>query len=400
MHAKKSKDDPSDLAEEKLAPGEQVKSVIQKLRVTDTVESSAPSRKGRRARDELAEELDFEEDFQDDDGLMDLGIEDEEDRKEATSRTYGGARTKSRINFDEDDDDEPHRKGGASRGSKKLKKTLEKIEKKDLWDSDEDKDPYATDESSDDEELDRLISGKDREVEVKTEKTETTAPIQSEKQDSQPPNLLKRKLESSGTDPNALAASAPGLFMKKQKRTEASKPNSDSSSKSSPRQHLPRQPSTPPRQSPPPISQNDGKIRIKLTANSSAPPPPTAAQVIAAENLKIRARRAQKRGHSSSPPPNHPPTSSYSPNQSPSPNPSPSQNTGDSDEFTRILQGVVVILKSAGELAVVELVKRVKPLFREGDAAGGMKVMLKGILKRVAVHDKTKGVMMLNEAYK
>lgn len=130
-----------------------VKLVIPALRVSDALESK---KRGRRARDELAEELDFEEDFQDgrisslitDDGLMDLGIEDEEDRKEATRRTLGGARTKTAINFD-DDDDEIEKKDI----DKRMKKTLERFKEKKNNDndleslsSDSDRDPYASEE--------------------------------------------------------------------------------------------------------------------------------------------------------------------------------------------------------------------------------------------------------------
>lgn len=82
---------------------------------------------------------------QTDDGLVDLGIEDEQDRKDALSRTFGGSKTKNLINF-EDVDDESLRSKVKSKNERKMQKTLEKIEKKDLWDSDEDRDPYASDE--------------------------------------------------------------------------------------------------------------------------------------------------------------------------------------------------------------------------------------------------------------
>lgn len=80
-----------------------------------------------------------------DDGMMELGIEDEQERKDAISRSFGGAQTKSRINFEEDGDNEPERRGArSSKNTRKLKRTLDRLEDKDTWDSDEDRDPYAS----------------------------------------------------------------------------------------------------------------------------------------------------------------------------------------------------------------------------------------------------------------
>ena len=52
---------------------------------------------------ELNEELDFEDVFDDDDGLVDLGIEDEEEAKETERRALGKASRKA--NFEDLDED-------------------------------------------------------------------------------------------------------------------------------------------------------------------------------------------------------------------------------------------------------------------------------------------------------
>lgn len=111
------------------------------LRVTDNMDGAGKVRKGKKQE---AEELDFEEDFQDDDGMMELGIEDEEERKDAVKKAYGGQGTKSKIDFEEAED-EPDFQMKSSKDERKLKRVLEKREGLDLMDSDDDNDPYGSD---------------------------------------------------------------------------------------------------------------------------------------------------------------------------------------------------------------------------------------------------------------
>jgi hypothetical protein len=112
------------------------------LRVTDNMDGAGRMRKGVKKQE--AEELDFEEDFQDDDGMLELGIEDEDDRKEAVTRAYGGAGTKSKIDF-EDVDDEFDKQKKSSKDEKKMKKSLVKREGVDTLASDDEDDPYGSD---------------------------------------------------------------------------------------------------------------------------------------------------------------------------------------------------------------------------------------------------------------
>jgi hypothetical protein len=111
------------------------------LRVTDNMDGAGKVRKGKKQE---AEELDFEEDFQDDDGMMELGIEDEDERKDAVKKAYGGQGTKSKIDFEEVDD-EPDAQKKSTKDERKVKRMLEKCEGLDLLNSEDDNDPYGSD---------------------------------------------------------------------------------------------------------------------------------------------------------------------------------------------------------------------------------------------------------------
>ncbi|KAI8806751.1 hypothetical protein BJ742DRAFT_350571 [Cladochytrium replicatum] len=113
-----------------------------------------PSRPVKRERDNDGEEIDFEENFEDDEEI-DLGVEDEEEKKDAEKRMWGGKAGK-KAHFDDDDDDEffdslieeVSRK--VEPDYKEMKTKLRKLEKYDNL-SDDDENPYL---SEDDEEYD------------------------------------------------------------------------------------------------------------------------------------------------------------------------------------------------------------------------------------------------------
>lgn len=70
----------------------------------------AENQKSKVKREEF-EELDYDEEFADDE-VVDLGIEDKEEAKEASKRQYGRAGTKSffggdQSDYDEDEGDKP-----------------------------------------------------------------------------------------------------------------------------------------------------------------------------------------------------------------------------------------------------------------------------------------------------
>lgn len=61
------------------------------------------SKQRSRGNKDMDEELDFDEEFQDDDGMLELGIDDEEELKEASRRTLGKATKKA--NFEDLDEE-------------------------------------------------------------------------------------------------------------------------------------------------------------------------------------------------------------------------------------------------------------------------------------------------------
>ena len=107
----------------------------QKLKVAD---NDADSTKFNEQQDGL----DFEEDFQDDDGLMLFGFDDEEDIKEATKRSFGSNAIATTINFEDEDEDVGLKSKNMDKFGKKLKSSLIKLEKAEILESDEE-DPYA-----------------------------------------------------------------------------------------------------------------------------------------------------------------------------------------------------------------------------------------------------------------
>lgn len=140
---------------------------------------------------------DYEEEVQDDDGLVDLGIEDEEELKEviklslkfiikATYRTAGGKES-TKINFEE----ETVQKKKST--EKNLKKTLRKLDNNAL-DSD-DENPYATSESDDEKSEPEQPKKKIKEIVVERVESRATSPIQTQVMKASSPLALLEALK-------------------------------------------------------------------------------------------------------------------------------------------------------------------------------------------------------------
>ncbi|KAJ3099965.1 hypothetical protein HDU97_002637 [Phlyctochytrium planicorne] len=124
--------------------------------------SSGPRnrRGGGGDRDGLDEDIDFDEVMSDDEN-PDFGIENEDDAKEAKKREFGDL-AKKRV-FEDDSELEIKNKKGGSAVAKSIKKTLKKNEHDMYISDDEDnKNPYDSNEESDDEPDEILeVIGKD-----------------------------------------------------------------------------------------------------------------------------------------------------------------------------------------------------------------------------------------------
>ncbi|KAI8919004.1 hypothetical protein DFJ77DRAFT_259212 [Powellomyces hirtus] len=110
-----------------------------------------PQRRGRDARDRKdddAAEMDFEEEFADDEDIR-FGMEDEEDEKEARNRQYGSLGKRSGFLDDEDVDEEEREEKQRSKAElavgKKLKRALKKTDQADEIHQSEEENPYISD---------------------------------------------------------------------------------------------------------------------------------------------------------------------------------------------------------------------------------------------------------------
>jgi transcription initiation factor TFIIF subunit alpha len=90
----------------------------------------------------VKEELDFEEDFADDE-VVELGLDDEEEVKEASKRLFGKAGKQSFFHETSDISDPEEDRKEVSAFRKTLQKSLLKIEKNDAYEYDEEN-PYIS----------------------------------------------------------------------------------------------------------------------------------------------------------------------------------------------------------------------------------------------------------------
>ncbi|KAJ3061527.1 hypothetical protein HK102_009079, partial [Quaeritorhiza haematococci] len=331
------------------------------LRITDDLfgdDDSAASKKRRRIRNqELEEELDYdvEQEFQDDDGLMDLGLEDEEEAKDAERRTFGKAAKKA--NFDDDDFDDLFEEETSITGTgKQIKKSLRKIEKNAMYESDEEN-PYASEEEEEEEEEVKKEDDKDKVTpgleDLKGKKRKESEPSDASASTTATANK-KLKKERSVTPPETASPSTmrksptpPGAAVKREgspvppgvKRERSSSPYPPPGRASSPgvagaargRSQSPvgagagaaagaakvsmktnASPSPPPvgkrkREASPDYGETK-KIKLRVTSGSvspNAPPPPTAAEVIKKLHggAGVGGAGAKSRTQSASPPP-------------------------------------------------------------------------------------------------
>ncbi|KAI9012834.1 hypothetical protein BC832DRAFT_548141 [Gaertneriomyces semiglobifer] len=128
-----------------------------------------PARRSNQRANDGGEELDFEEEFADDEDVQ-FGIEDEEEQKEAVKRQYGSLAKRSGFLDDGDEDDELFDESARTAGrtiGKQLKKVLRKVNEdgNDVYHSDEDN-PYASEESDEDDETENVKKEADTEEAV------------------------------------------------------------------------------------------------------------------------------------------------------------------------------------------------------------------------------------------
>ncbi|KAJ3288109.1 hypothetical protein HK104_008329 [Borealophlyctis nickersoniae] len=139
-------------------------------------EEDAKKSKRRRKREiDEAEELDFDEEFADDEHI-ELGIDDPELEKEASRRQFGKLGRKMQLD-DADFDDWDDERKPRSKGVKKLTKVLNKMEKTELYGSDEDN-PYISDVEDEDEEEELEM---ERQAEEEKKRREAEAKAKKEK---------------------------------------------------------------------------------------------------------------------------------------------------------------------------------------------------------------------------
>ncbi|KAI9193037.1 uncharacterized protein BJ171DRAFT_535088 [Polychytrium aggregatum] len=186
--------------------------------------SAAPSRPGpsyyqderrnrsRRPRnDDAEEEIDFDE-MKSDDEDLNFGIEDEEEAKEAAKRQYGRAANRAFFGEDDDDEDDDEEAGQSQERlghERKLKKYLRKNEKSDMYDSDDDRNPYVSEEDDDEDHK----SG--NESEEKGKKPETASVSASKdpaaprrKKEQTPADLLRKKKDGGGSGDSPIPTSS------------------------------------------------------------------------------------------------------------------------------------------------------------------------------------------------
>ncbi|KAG0247700.1 hypothetical protein BG011_001055 [Mortierella polycephala] len=122
-------------------------------------EDEAKERKRMRGKHGDVDEMDFDEVWQDDEEMPSEMPGFEEDDKDDPRRKHGQS-----MDSDEDEDEEDT-KGRLNEAGKAMKKALRKLEKNKVYESDDDRDPYASDQGSSDSDLDEI----DKEKDVKKE---------------------------------------------------------------------------------------------------------------------------------------------------------------------------------------------------------------------------------------
>ncbi|KAG0050380.1 hypothetical protein BGZ83_004845 [Gryganskiella cystojenkinii] len=148
MRSKKAKTEDGEEGGEDEAEGEQFMAVDH----DDDAgydEDEAKERKRKRGKHGDADEMDFDEDFQDDEEApADMpGFDD--DAKDDPRRKQGPS-------MDSDEDEDEEEKKGLTETGKVIKKALLKLEKNKVYASDDEKDPYASDQDSSDSDLDEI----------------------------------------------------------------------------------------------------------------------------------------------------------------------------------------------------------------------------------------------------
>ena len=136
-------DSPGTSSSAKVVKKEPIKDWKRKLLEQDETDAQPPPRK-RKSKKQGQEELDYEEEFADDEEV-DFGIEDAEEAKEASQRQYGRAGKQSFFNAEHSDFSDTDEKMPASNIEKALTKALRKFEKNDAYDLGEEENPYISD---------------------------------------------------------------------------------------------------------------------------------------------------------------------------------------------------------------------------------------------------------------
>ncbi|KAJ3396874.1 hypothetical protein HDV05_003048, partial [Chytridiales sp. JEL 0842] len=139
MMQKKKEEMPTD---EPVLKKEEMEVINRVLKRTQFKIGAGINQKGRASND-LEEELDYD-DINSDDENPDFGIEDEDEAKEARKREFGDMLKKAQFSEDEVDDELDGRK--RNKVAKSLKKTLKKLNKDGMIISDDEKDPYNSED--------------------------------------------------------------------------------------------------------------------------------------------------------------------------------------------------------------------------------------------------------------
>ncbi|KND03684.1 uncharacterized protein SPPG_01151 [Spizellomyces punctatus DAOM BR117] len=205
-----------------IAPDSQPKEEkgwIKKILEGEGDEKNGRARRPRSQRDDDAGELDYEEEFADDEELL-FGIEDEEEAKEAIKRQYGKHGKRSGFLDDEDDEDEEEHDTRKKKGvGKDLRKALRKADQADdVYHSDE-ANPYLSDEEESDEE-----EANSEDVEVKTEPGTEDAAKQKKRKDGESHGIavgLGKKIKRE--DSISPSASPEHILMDKKKAKSSAK---------------------------------------------------------------------------------------------------------------------------------------------------------------------------------
>ncbi|RKO89020.1 hypothetical protein BDK51DRAFT_34264, partial [Blyttiomyces helicus] len=305
-------------------------------------EPAKPSKRAPKAsRDHgMEEDLDFEEDFADDEN-PDFGIEDREEAEEARQRQFGSLGRKSQMLEDDiDDSDEEEIRAPVKGEKKKLTKTLKKVDVANEYESGDEENPYLSEEDEeeqDEAEAEQAGDEKD-ELEKVLEKikkpiSKPDAAVAPQPSKPTPPVSAPRSGASSPRAPEQpavpvkravgverTASPAPAI---KRERSASPAPRREGSMSPPHSQSLAGGarsplgagagrggPSAPTRPSGPAAIaekrkrlEDDDAGDKKRKMNDEPPPPPTAAEVLAAQRMKrpIAAGAPMKRAGSASP---------------------------------------------------------------------------------------------------